>query len=81
MTQQGFCQKRQEKNALFKKHAIVGKHKLYCDSMLLGKLVHNDVLKKPVLVGVWNDVVDVVDVSGSVVVVVVNQSYEIKLPS
>ena len=39
--------------------------------MLLGKLVHNDVLKKPVLVGVWNDVVDVVDVSASVSVVVV----------
>ena len=44
--------------------------------MLLGKLVHNDVLKQPVLVGVWNDVVDVVDVvdvSITVVVVAVDQ--------
>ena len=51
-------------------------HKLYLDSILLGKLVHNDVLKKPVLVGVWNDVVvvvDVVDVSITVVVVAVDQ--------
>ena len=38
--------------------------------MLLGKLVHNDVLKKLVLVGGWNDVVDV---SITVVVVVVDQ--------
>ena len=44
--------------------------KLYCDSILLGKLVHNDVLKKLVLVGGWNDVVDV---SITVVVVVVDQ--------
>ena len=38
--------------------------------------MHNDVLKKPVLVGVWNDVVvvvDVVDVSITVVVVAVDQ--------
>ena len=45
--------------------------------MLLGKLVHNDVLKQPVLVGVWNDVVDAVDVvdvsSITVVVVAVDQ--------
>ena len=38
--------------------------------MLLGKLVHNDVLKKIVLVGGWNDVVDV---SITVVVVEVDQ--------
>ena len=77
MKQQGFCQKRQEKRALFKKHIIVAKHKVYCDSMLSGKLVHNDVLKKPVLVGVWNDVVDAVDLvdvsSITVVVVAVDQ--------